>query len=488
MSIKDHVNHATRFRRRVMCEVVKAYNKGCSPDDFDRIPYNLFPREYQEDNYRCCIYKDREVIKHRCIAALGIDLQDVDDDFLRISHYASEAKKRETVEPNVLTVLDIACESCIRAQYVISELCRGCIARPCVSNCPVDCITVTNHQAKIDPSKCINCGKCKEVCPYHAVVRVPVPCEEACPVDAIKRNTTTGKQEIDFEKCTSCGRCMRACPFGAIMEKSQLIDVLEAFDSDKEVVAMCAPAIAGQFSGGMGSIAAGLKKLGFDRVVEVASGADETCQHEAAEFKERIIDKGEDFMTTSCCPAYVEAANKHMPEVIPHISHTPTPMHYIAVKMRERYPDAVTVFIGPCVAKRYEGVMDEAVDYVLTFEEVGAMFEASEIETAVLDDAEIEDVAYSEGRGFALVGGVAGAVKSVAGDPEAVQSVLVNGLSLEGLDKLRDYARNGCKDGNLVEVMTCEGGCVNGAGVYTVPDKARDAIAEFAKNSAHLNK
>ncbi len=488
MSIKDHVNHATRFRRRVMCEVVKAYNKGCNPDDFDRIPYNLFPREYQEDNYRCCIYKDREVIKHRCIAALGIDLQEVTDDFLRISHYVSEAKKRESVEPNVLTVLDIACESCIRAQYVISELCRGCIARPCVSNCPVDCITVTNHQAKIDPSKCINCGKCKEVCPYHAVVRVPVPCEEACPVDAIKRNTTTGKQEIDFDKCTSCGRCMRACPFGAIMEKSQLIDVLEAFSADKEVIAMCAPAIAGQFSGGMGSIAAGLKKLGFDRVVEVASGADETCQHEAAEFKERIIDKGEDFMTTSCCPAYVEAANKHMPEVIPHISHTPTPMHYIAVKMRERYPDAVTVFIGPCVAKRYEGVMDEAVDYVLTFEEVGAMFEASEIETAVLDEAEIEDVAYSEGRGFALVGGVAGAVKSVAGDPDAVQSVLVNGLSQEGLDKLRDFARNGCKEGNLVEVMTCEGGCVNGAGVYTVPDKARDAIAEFAKNSAHLNK
>ncbi len=486
MSIKEHVNHATMFRRRVMCEVVKAYNNGCDAEDLDRIPYNLFPKEYQDDNYRCCIYKDREVIKHRCIAALGIDLQNVKDDFLRISHYTDEAKKRDKIEPNVLTVLDIACESCIRAQYVISELCRGCIARPCVSNCPVDCITVTNHQAKIDVDKCINCGKCKEVCPYHAVVRVPVPCEEACPVDAIRRNNETGKQQIDFDKCTSCGRCMRACPFGAIMERSQIIDVLEAFKSEKEVVAMCAPAIAGQFSGGMGCIAAGLKKLGFDRVVEVASGADVTCQHEAEEFEERVVKNGEDFMTTSCCPAYVEAANKHMPEIVPHISHTPTPMHYIAEKMRTDYPDAVTVFIGPCVAKRYEGVIDDCVDYVLTFEEIGAMFEASSIETAVLEEAEIEELAFSEGRGFALVGGVAGAVSNVAADPSKIKSVLVNGLCQEGLKTLRGYAIIGCKDGNLVEVMTCEGGCINGAGVYTVPSKARSAIEDFAKNSAHI--
>ena len=486
MSIKDHVNHATRFRRRVLCEVVKAYNNGCKPDDMDRIPYNLFPREYQDDNYRCCIYKDREVIKHRCIAALGVDLQTITDDFPRISHYTDQAKKRDKIEPNVLTVLDIACESCIRAQYVISELCRGCIARPCVSNCPVNCITVTNHQAKIDPEKCINCGKCKEVCPYHAVVHVPVPCEEACPVDAISRNAETGKQKIDFDKCTSCGRCMRACPFGAIMEKSQIIDVLEEFCSEKEVIAMCAPAIAGQFSGGMGCIAAGLKKLGFDRVVEVASGADETCQHEAEEFEERVVKNGEDFMTTSCCPAYVEAANKHMPEVVPHISHTPTPMHYIAEKMRKEHPEAVTVFLGPCVAKRYEGVMDDDVDYVLTFEEIGAMFEASCIETAALEEVELEGFAFREGRGFALVGGVAGAVESVAENPEAIKSVTVNGLSLDGLNQLRDYARNGCKDGNLVEVMTCEGGCINGAGVCTVPSKAHEAIDEFAKGSAHI--
>ncbi len=79
MSIKDHVNHATNLRRKVMSEVVRAYCDGCNPEVFDRIPYKLFPKEYQEDNYRCCIYKDREVIKHRCIAALGIGLQSVSD-------------------------------------------------------------------------------------------------------------------------------------------------------------------------------------------------------------------------------------------------------------------------------------------------------------------------------------------------------------------------------------------------------------------------
>ena len=176
---------------------------------------------------------------------------------------------------------------------------------------------------------------------------------------------------------------------------------------------------------------------------------------------------------------------KHLPEIVPHVSHTPTPMHYIAEMMREKHPDAVTVFLGPCVAKRFEGVMDDDVDFVLTFEEVGAMFEASGIETAILDEVETEEVAFSEGRGFAVTGGVSKAVCYAAGNSDKVKPVLVNGLSHEGLNTLRKYARQGC-DGNLVEVMTCEGGCINGAGVYSVPSKSKREIDKFAQDSAHI--
>lgn len=488
MSIKEHVNEATRFRREVMMRVAEAYMNDGGEDAYNRIPYDIFPKDSVDDNYRCCIYKDREVIKHRCLAATGACVQSVKDDYRAISEYAKDAEKRTEIDKEVLTVLDIACKSCIQAQYTISNICRGCIARPCTINCPVDCITVEHHQARIDTSRCINCGKCKQVCPYHAVVRVPVPCEEACPVDAIRRNNETGKQRIDFSKCTSCGRCMRACPFGAIMEKSQIIDVLKALKEGKEVIAMCAPAISGQFPGGLGAIITGIKKLGFSEVVEVALGADQTCKHEAAEFKERIIEKGEDFMTTSCCPSYVEAAKKHIPELLSHISETPTPMHYIAKHVKKNKPEVISVFIGPCVAKRYEGVMDEYVDFVLTFEELGAIFEAAKIETAILEEEDISGPASSEGRGFAITGGVAQAVQYVSDKSEAIKPIKVNGLSHEGIAQLRDYANNGCHEGNLVEVMTCEGGCINGAGVHCSPGLATKAVKEFADNSQHLEK
>ena len=481
MSIKYHVNMATKIRRNIMKEIASAFFKGMDAEQIDRIPYNMFPKSNLDEPFRCCIYRDREVVKNRLIAALGFCTQKIDDDFLPISYYAEEALKREKVTGPALTVLDIACQSCVRAQYTISNLCRGCIARPCKMNCPVDCITIENHQAKIDTERCINCGKCKQVCPYHAVVQVPVPCEEACPVGAISKSKD-GKQRINWEKCTSCGRCMRACPFGAVMEKLQIIDVLRALKSDKQVIAMCAPAIAGQFPGGLEGVAAGLKKLGFDHFVEVARGADVTCKDEAAEFKERVLEGDLDFMTTSCCPAYVEAAKKHLPDIMKHVSHTPTPMHFIARMMRKEYPEAITVFIGPCVAKRSEGIADECVDYVLTFEELGAIFDAASIETAVLDSSGFEGQAHSQGRGFALAGGVAAAVLSVADDPTKVKPVTVNGLSKDGLLTLRVYSHGKCP-GNLVEVMTCEGGCINGAGVYCDPTDATAAVRKFALES-----
>ena len=197
------------------------------------------------------------------------------------------------------------------------------------------------------------------------------------------------RAEIDFEKCTSCGRCMRACPFGAVMERSEVLPVLRALASGRHVTALMAPAIVGQFPGGPARIVTALRRLGFSDVMEVALGADVTSQREAAEFVERM-ERGDTFMTTSCCPAYVEAVRRHAPELLPHVSETATPMHYTAEIARERHPDTVTVFIGPCVAKKKEfqlGRTMNAIDCALTYEELFAMFESRGIDLESLEEA-----------------------------------------------------------------------------------------------------
>ena len=270
---------------------------------------------------------------------------------------------------------------------------------------------------------------------------------------------------------------MRACPFGAVMERSEVLPVLRALASGRHVTALMAPAIVGQFPGGPARIVTALRRLGFSDVMEVALGADVTSQREAAEFVERM-ERGDTFMTTSCCPAYVEAVRRHAPELLPHVSETATPMHYTAEIARERHPDTVTVFIGPCVAKRQEGLHDEMVDYVLTFEEVGALFNARGIVVEECEEHELEHPS-NEARGYAIAGGVSAAVEKLVGDRFEVRPVAINGLSPQGLKKLQSFVKGGCP-GNLVEVMTCVGGCVGGAGVVMPAAKGAKAVENFA--------
>lgn len=476
-------NHATRLRREVLIRTARAL-ANIQQDDatrFDRIPVDMIPKN--GDNLRCCVYKDRAVVRYRCMAALGFDVQEEEDELKTLGAYAADAAGRDKPEGPVLTVLDVACSGCVKAQYRITDACRGCLARPCMVNCPRDCIRMENGRAKIDTANCINCGKCREVCPYNAVTRMPVPCEEACPVDAIRKDEN-GKERIDFDKCISCGRCMRACPFGAVMEKSQLADVIGRVKGPQTTIAMVAPAIAGQFPGHFPQIAGALKKLGFDHVIEVAVGADITALHETEEFLERMAE-GKPMMTTSCCPAYIESVRKHLPELTPFVSDTRTPMHYTGKMMKEKYPDAVTVFIGPCVAKRVEAMRDEYTDYVLTFEELGALFVAYDIEVAVCDDVETELDSSREGKAFAVTGGVAEAVRTAAGNEAEVKPLLINGLNRQALNKLRLCAQGKC-GGNLIEVMACEGGCVAGAGVLGSMKAATRAVREYADKSPHL--
>ena len=251
-------NMLSSLRLGVIERLALSFWAGTLPEDVDRIPLLMRPRG-SEIMSRCCIYKDRAILRERLRAAMGFRLEDETDDSIPLRTYAEEALERK--EPNwpILTVCDIACQGCMRARYYVTDACQGCVARSCIGSCRFGAISFSRGRSTIDPEKCRNCGMCMDACPYHAIVRLNVPCEAACPVRAIHKGNK-GRAEIDFEKCTSCGRCMRACPFGAVMERSEVLPVLRALASGRHVTALMAPAIVGQFPGGPARIVTALRR------------------------------------------------------------------------------------------------------------------------------------------------------------------------------------------------------------------------------------
>ncbi len=472
-------NHIALLRLEVLTRFAKAFWAGDLPNSIDDIPFAMRPRDYSGSN-RCCLYKDRAILRERLLALMGFRLEDNTDERIPLKDFAIRALEEQKPTWPILTVCDVACHGCGRTRYFVSDACQSCVARTCATACRFGAISIANGRSFIDPEKCRNCGMCHDHCPYQAIVHIDVPCESACPVQAIHKGEH-GRATIDIDKCTSCGRCMRACPFGAVLERSEVLEVLLALASQEHVTALIAPAIAGQFKGGLPRIITALKMLGFDEVIEVAAGADVTSEREAAEFVERM-ERGEKFMTTSCCPAYVEAVKRHAPDLLPYVSTTGTPMHYAAEIALKRNPKTITVFIGPCVAKRTEGVHDELVEFVLTFAEVWALFNAKEINVESCEEAPMEKQPTGAGRGYAISGGVAAAVKKMVGDKYTVQPFCVNGLSKKALKQMQGFIKGNCP-GNLIEVMTCVGGCVGGAGVVEDAAAAARLVDRFAQST-----
>lgn len=467
-----YMNNATLIRRELITRLAVLYYEN-RLDDIDRIPLMMIPKKDRKQ-LRCCIHKERAILKYRLMALLGVSVEQEEDELTTLKEYLEKRNELSSGDP-VLTVIDEACSSCVKINYFITNACQGCVARPCTLTCRKDAIEIKNGRAEIDHDKCVNCGLCMEKCPYHAIIYMPVPCEEACPVGAISRNSSN-REEIDFEKCIHCGKCMRECPFGAVMERSQILSVLQSISSETKVVAMIAPAIVGQFSGEPEQVYAAVKELGFDEVAEVAWGAEVTTEKEAREFIEKM-ENGEPFMTTSCCPAYTETVNKQIPGLKPFISHTRTPMHYTAKHIAETIPDAIRVFIGPCVAKKKEALEDSNVDFVLSFEELGSMFAARGIEVKACESYDAPAKGSNAGRGFPVTGGVSSAViKKIDGKVE-VNPVAINGLTRKSLKEMKRFEKR-CP-GNLVEVMACEGGCIAGPNVIGNPRLAAKHLKKY---------
>ena len=443
----------SHLKREILVRLIKSFLSDNFEENTRLIPYDMRPKGH-EVPYRCCIYKERAILRDRTVAGLGLSIEETDDSEL-LSTLAKKALERKEPEDKPLTVLTTACKS------------------------------VQNGKSVIDPAKCKNCGMCAQVCPYQAIQKIIVPCENACPVGAIAKGED-GHAKIDFEKCISCGKCVSACPFGAVHEKSQIIDVLKNIKSGKKVIAMVAPAIMGQLPCTPQQLKEAIQELGFADVYEVAQGADVTTKTEAAEFVERL-EHGAEFMTTSCCAGYNELVDKHIPEMKPFRSDTKTPMYYTAEIVKKEHPDAVTVFFSPCVAKRREALQNPNVDYVLNYEEVGAWFIAMGIQVAECAESKFKTEASAEARNYAVTGGVAKAVQTLLPEEIPAHPVVIDGLNKQSIRDLKKYAKNGmCELGNLIEVMACTGGCLGGNATVNAYKPALKQLTNYVNSSESL--
>ncbi len=477
-------NNAVFVRIQLAKRFLQEAFAGTLKKAIDKIPVEMVPK--RSSSFRCCVYKDRAILRYRLMALLGGSVEAEEDETRRLAEYVDDAETRGGApEGQVLTLIDTACHSCPSGRHTVTNLCRGCLAQKCFAVCPRDAVSFVDGKAVIDNEKCVNCGKCKEACPYNAVVYTPVPCEQACPVGAIKK-TPQGYAAIDYDKCISCGQCSMSCPFGAVMERSHLYNIATEMKrpDEEKPVALVAPAAAGQFPGSFRQLTTALKKAGFAAVVEVAYGAITTVAEESQELKEHL-EKGKP-LATSCCPAYTEAVRIHVQEFQPFVSTAQTPMAATAAYAKNEWPDRKTVFIGPCIAKRVEARRDKSADYVMTFEELASMFLALDIDVAECGETAPDNpVVEAPERFFARSGGVTAAVLRTFAeekgiDPEIMQ---VDGLDKKAMTKMK-LAATGKIKMDFAEVMCCPGGCICGPGTVANPRISGKRLEEYANSDS----
>ncbi|WP_448916563.1 4Fe-4S dicluster domain-containing protein [Eubacterium ramulus] len=475
------------LRKDVFVEVARiAYESDNINDDLEAIPYKLSPDE--NPRFRDSVYRERAVSSERTRLALGLSLRPQNKP-VHITSGLDEATVDEMYyEPPLMQVIPSACNACEDNVYEVSNLCRGCLAHSCMEVCPRDAITHVDGQAHIDESKCIKCGKCKSACPYDAIGKKVRPCSVACGVKAIESDEY-GRAVINQDKCLSCGMCMVSCPFGAIADKSQIFQLIRCMKNGGEVVAEIAPAYAGQFGkeATPDKIYAALLKLGFSQVYEVALGADIGAVTEAHDYVYHVKTGEKPFLLTSCCPAWSMLAKKQFPEIIDSVSKELTPMVATARSIKKEHPNAKVVFIGPCAAKKLEAMRKTVrsdVDFVITFEELDAMFEARGIDPKTIESQGHLHDATAAGRGYAVAGGVSKAIENCI--HEYYPDVEVQIEHVEGLDECKKVlmlAKAGRKNGYLIEGMGCPGGCVAGAGTLIPVPEAKKDVQQIVKDS-----
>ena len=462
MGIRKFDTKIQHLKYKVLREVAReAWNDTLLEKAID-IPKVIVPGKVP--TMRCCVYKERAILGERVKLAMGGDKEN----------------------PNIIEVIDIACDECPAAGYEVTDSCRGCLAHRCEDVCKRGAISFDhNHVAHIDKTKCVECGQCAKVCPYFAIVNRKRPCQNACKIKAISINENNAAA-IDNDKCIQCGACVYQCPFGAISDKSYIINVIDLIkksnnNENYKVYAMVAPSISSQFAyAKLGQVITGLKNLGFHTVVEAALGADMVAQAESKELAE----KG--FLTSSCCPAFVRYVKTAFPDLLPYVSHNLSPMATLAKYIKSKDKTAKIVFIGPCTAKKAEEQLESVkpyVDAVRTFEELQALFDSRDMDITAFEETALENASYF-GRIFARSGGLSDAVAQ--GLKEQDIEFDLKALACDGIEACRMALLKKSKnvlDANFIEGMACVGGCIGGAGCLTHGEKNKAQVDEYGKEA-----
>lgn len=447
------------LKYKVLREVARQAWNGTLQEHLLDIPKMIVPGK--TPTMRCCVYKERAILGERVKLAMGGDKSN----------------------PNVIEVIDIACDECPMGGYEVTGACRGCLAHRCEDVCRRGAISFDMHQkAHIDKTKCVECGQCAKVCPYSAISNFMRPCQRACKVKAIEIGEDNAAS-IRNEKCIACGACVYQCPFGAISDKSFILDAIDLIrkseDNEKyRVFALVAPSISSQFTyAKLGQVVSGIKALGFFTVIEAALGADMVAWAEARELTE----KG--FLTSSCCPAFVEYIKKNFPALVENISHNLSPAATLAKYIKDTTPDVKIVFIGPCTAKKAEALKPEVkpyIDTVLTFEELQALFDSRDLDITTLEEDLLDNASFY-GRIFARSGGLSDAVKEALHE-QGLDDFNLKAVPCDGIEACRVALLKANKhvlDGNFIEGMACTGGCIGGAGCLTHGEKNKAEVDKY---------
>lgn len=440
MSLFDH--EARQFKFDVLREVSRRAFEGTLHEDItDEIAFKLIPTNKAE--FRCCVYKEREIIRQRTRMALG--------------------KPPVPIEHNnpkqIVRVIEAACDGCSIQKIQVTNNCRKCMAKACVGSCKFDAMKMGEEHAFIDYNKCKECGACVNACPFNAIVETQRPCKKSCPVDAISMDENN-LAKIDEDKCINCGACQAKCPFGAIEDMSWMVDVVEEINQKTKMFAIFAPAIQGQFDDAtLPQIKETIRQVGFEDAFEAAIGADAVAWYEREDALKHKAEGQK--ITTSCCPAFVNMARLHFPTVYENnVSHMVSPMVAVGRYLKKHHPDHKLVFIGPCVAKKQE-VLESCIDYCLTFEEFAAMLVAKSISPENVEAIEGES-ASAHGRSFAIGGGVSKAMLEALAEnsEEPVSAEYADGSA--ACKKALLLMKVGRFQSDVLEGMACTGGCICG--------------------------